>query len=231
MIRIKDLTVKYPDGHIAINKINVNISKETSVAVVGENGAGKSSLLLSLAGVLPPISGEILIDEIPVNKNNLPSIRKLVGLIFQNPDDQLFMTSVYDDIAFGPRNMGLSEWEVDIKVKGILEQFNISHLIKRIPGKLSGGEKRSVAIAGVLTMSPSVLLFDEPTSFLDPKAVRQLVHTLNSLPLTKLIATHDLSFARKVCNYVILMQNGSIVAEGPTNEILDNEILLKNCGL
>lgn len=231
MINIKDLNIRYPDGHDAVKNLTLQISEGETVAIIGANGAGKSTLLLSMVGIIPITSGTILIDEIKLNKKNVNEIRKKVGLVFQNPDDQLFMTHVYEDVAFGPRNSGYTEEEVNKRVKTALDNLKITHLSQRGPNKLSGGEKRSVAIAGVLAMNPSVMLFDEPTSFLDPRSRRNLLPVLKSLEVTKIIATHDLDLAAEICDRVILLQNGVLVAQGEPQEILENQQLLESGGL
>lgn len=231
MINIKDLNIRYSDGHDAVKNLSLQIDKGETVAIIGANGAGKSTLLLSMVGIIPISSGTISINEMDLNKKNVNEIRKTVGLVFQNPDDQLFMTHVYEDVAFGPRNSGYTEEEVNKRVENALNNLNITHLMQRAPSKLSGGEKRSVAIAGVLAMNPSVMLFDEPTSFLDPRSRRNLLPVLKSLQVTKIIATHDLDLAAEICDRVILLQNGVLVAQGNPQEILTNQQLLESGGL
>lgn len=231
MININNLTIKYPDGNTPISNLTLSIDAGVSVAVMGANGAGKSSLLLALVGILPASLGEITVGGILVNKKNLSALRNKVGLVFQNPDDQLFMTHVYEDVAFGLRNSNISEEEVNKRVLEVLAELHISHLMKCIPSKLSGGEKRSVAIGGILAMRPEIMLFDEPTSFLDPRSRRQLLPLLKGLNVTKIIATHDLDLAEKVCDRVILLKKGSLVAQGSPSEILHNVQLLEDCGL
>lgn len=231
MINITNLNIKYPDGHLAVQHLNLHIKEGESVALIGANGAGKSTFLLSLVGIMPICEGAVEINDIELNKKTIADIRKNVGLVFQNPDDQLFMTHVYEDIAFGPRNMRLSEEETDTRVKSALDKLHISHLMQRMSNKLSGGEKRSVAIAGILAMAPKVMLFDEPTSFLDPRSRRLLLPVLKDLSITKIIATHDLDLAAQICDRVILLQKGSLVAQGNPSEILYNNNLLESCGL
>ena len=231
MIEIKELSVVYPDGKKALDHINITLQDGESVALVGANGAGKSSLLLSLVGVIHPEEGEILVDGLTVNKKNMNQIREKIGIVFQNPDEMLFMTRVYDDIAFGPRNYQLPEETVELRVDQALADLHIDHLKDRSPHKLSGGEKRSVAIACVLSMNPSVMLLDEPSSFLDPSARRNMMHTLSSLRLTKLIATHDLDMALELCERVIVLKGGVVFADGDCRQILTDEALMKECGL
>jgi cobalt/nickel transport system ATP-binding protein len=201
------------------------------IAVIGANGAGKSTLLLALAGVIPHDSGEIIVDDILMEKKSLREIRKKTGMIFQNPDDQLFMPTIYEDIAFGPRNYGLPEDETATKALEALSRLGISHLNGRLSQKLSGGEKRLASLASVLVLEPDLLLIDEPTSFLDPKARRRLIGILSSLPHTMIIATHDLDMALDLCRRVILLNGGRIRADADAGEILYDAALLEECGL
>jgi len=231
LINVEHLTITYPDGNKAINDISFHIDKGQKVAIIGANGAGKSTLLMALVGIIMPAPKTIVIDNIEVNKNNFSDIRAKIGVVFQNPDDQLFMTKVYDDIAFGPRNYGVSETEIASRIDNILEALGISHLKERMPHRLSGGEKRSVALAAVLSMNPAILLLDEPSSSLDPRARKKLLAILSKLPLTQLIATHDLDMALDICDRVIILKDGCICADGKPREILVNEQLLQENGL
>lgn len=231
MIQIENLSLTYPDRTTAVSGVSLHIGEGEHVALAGANGAGKTSLLLGLVGVLLPSGGSIVIDGIAVAKKNLPDIRRRVGLVFQNPDDQLFMPTVYEDIAFGLRNSGLSEEENDKRVTEIAGQLGITALLGKSPSRLSGGEKRTVALAGVFVMQPSVLVADEPSSFLDPRARRSLIALLRSLQLTLVIATHDLDLAKSVCPRTVLLKNGIIASDGATEDILRNEELLFECGL
>jgi cobalt/nickel transport system ATP-binding protein len=174
MMKINHLSVIYPDKTIAVDNIDLHIDNEETVALIGANGAGKTSLLLALVGVVAS-AGEIIVDDLLLERKTLGEIRKRVGVVFQNPDNQLFMPTIYDDIAFGLRNYGVSEAEVEAKVDYYLKELGIMHLKHRSPLKLSGGEKRIAAIATILVMEPSIMLFDEPTAFLDPKARRNLI--------------------------------------------------------
>jgi len=230
MLKLDNVTVIYPDKTKAIDHLSFTLGESESIALIGENGAGKTSLLLAIVGVLEPVSGTIEIDGIQLHKKTVNEIRKKIGLVFQNPDDQLFMPLIYDDIAFGCRNFGLTEDEIQKSVDETLVRLNISHLRSRSSLKLSGGEKRMAAIATVLAMNPSVLLFDEPTAFLDPKAKRVLTDTLNKLQHSKIIATHDMIFASGVCDRVIVLKNGQIMADGALSLLKDNEFL-RDCGL
>ncbi|HEY5557739.1 MAG TPA: ABC transporter ATP-binding protein [Acetobacterium sp.] len=231
MIYFKDLSYSYPDGHAAIKNVNLEIKDGESIALVGANGAGKSSLFKLIVGISDIGEGSIQVDGVSVEKKTLKDIRRKVGMVFQNPDDQLFMTKVYDDVAFGPRNELLSETEVEQRVNQALEVLGIIHLKDRMPHRLSGGEKRIIAIASVLSMDPNIILFDEPTSFLDPKARRNVMETLGKLAMTKIIATHDLDMALDICDRVIILHHGSVFADGSVKDILLNEELLLNCHL
>jgi len=211
MLKLQNVTVIYPDKTKAIDNLSFMLNAGENIALIGENGAGKTSLLLAIAGVLKPAEGVI---EAP----------KQIGLVFQNPDDQLFMPLIYDDVAFGCRNFGLPEEQVKTRVEETLSQLNISHLKNRSSLKLSCGEKRMAAIATVLSMNPSILMFDEPTAYLDPKAKRALAETLKNLQHEKIIATHDMAFAAEVCNRVIVLKEGRIVAEGGKDLLHDEEV-------
>ncbi|MBC3888325.1 ATP-binding cassette domain-containing protein [Acetobacterium paludosum] len=231
MLEIEKLSYAYPDGHIAIREIDLKINDGESVALVGANGAGKSSLFKLIIGISQIKEGSIKIGDLSVEKKTLKDVRKKVGMVFQNPDDQLFMTKVYDDIAFGPRNELLSDEEVEERVNNALEMLGVTHLRDRMPHRLSGGEKRVIAIASVLSMNPQIILFDEPTSFLDPSARRNVINTLEKLEMTKIIATHDLDMALDICDRVIILHHGSVFADGKTDDILLNEELLLGCHL
>ena len=227
----RKLQFTYPDGHEAIKKMSFTIHHGESVGIIGANGAGKSTLLMLLMGVHFPSGGQVLVGDVEVTKKTLPMIRQRLGMVFQDPDDQLFMTTVYDDVAFGPRNYRLSEKEVERRVIHALDVVGITHLKDRAPFKLSGGEKRSAAIASVLSMEPDVLIMDEPTAALDPKARRRVIGLLKSFDHTKIITSHDLDMVLDTCERVIVIKNGEIAADAPTHEILTNEKLLDRCGL
>lgn len=233
MIKTEYLTVKYnaTDTICALNNISFSLASGEKVAVIGANGAGKSTLLLTLCGVLDIFSGTVSIDGTALKGKTLPTIRQKIGMLFQNPDDQLFMPTVYEDIAFAPRNYGLGEDETKKRATIILEKLGITHLEHRLSHKLSGGEKRLVTLAGILITEPFALLMDEPSSYLDPKARRGLIKILQSLPQTLLIATHDLDLALEVCSQAIILKEGVIVADDKANIILRNKTLLENCGL
>ena len=227
MIDIKNLTVSYADATVAIKDLSLQIDDGDSIALIGGNGAGKTSLMLAIVGILSADSGSITVADVEVNKKNLETIRKWVGLVFQNPDDQLFMPRTYDDIAFGPRGYGHSEDEIAEKVGMALKLLNIEHLKDKSSLKLSYGERRSVAIASIMVMNPRIIMFDEPTAFLDPKARRNLINKLKDFPQTKIIATHDINFARETCNRAVILENGTSIKEGTAEELLSDIHLLE----
>lgn len=230
MLTINNVTVEYPDGTKAINNLSLNVKSGEKLALIGANGAGKSTLMLAIEGILDS-TGKIKIDDLVVDSKNIVKVRQQVGMLFQNPDDQLFMATIYDDIAFGPRNAGLDEESVKYRVEDRLKLLNIEHLKNKTALKLSGGEKRMAALATVLAMKPSVMLLDEPTAFLDPEARRNLINVLNSLPHTMLIATHDLTFAKEVCREAVVIKDGNFFAKGNCDEILFNQELMDEGGI
>ena len=230
-IEIQDLHFSYPDGHKALNGLSFGTHHGESVALIGANGAGKSTLLLLMMGVLFAQQGSIRISGIPVTKKTLPLIRRSAGMVFQNTDDQLFMNSVEEDVAFGPLNMQLDDEEISQRVQSALEATGITHLRSRSTLKLSEGEKRSAAIATVLSMHPDILVMDEPTSFLDPRARRRLIEMLNGFDHTKIITSHDLEMVREVCTRVIVLNDGQVAADGAAEKILANAALMEHCGL
>jgi cobalt/nickel transport system ATP-binding protein len=221
----------YPDGHPAIRDLSMLITHGESVGIIGANGAGKSTLLLLLLGIYFPEKGQIRIGDVPVTAKTLPVIRQRLGLVFQDADDQLFMPTVYDDVAFGPRNYKLDEQTVAERVDAALAAVGILHLKDRAPFKLSGGEKRAAAIATVLAMQPDVLIMDEPTANLDPRARRQVIAQLQAFEHTKIIASHDLDMIAKTCQRILILSQGTVAADGPADVILADETLLVSCGL
>lgn len=225
-VEVNDLEYTYPDGTKALRGVSFTITHGESVGIIGANGAGKSTLLLHLIGILIPEKGTVRVGDFPVTKETLVHIRKSVGMIFQDPDDQLFMPTVYDDVAFGPLNLGLPPEEVDARVKQALETVGALPLIDRPPYKLSGGQKRAVAIASVLSMSPDILIMDEPSTALDPMARRRLINLLDTFDHTKIIATHDLDLVLDLCERTIVLGEGRVIADGPTLEIFSDEGLL-----
>ena len=231
IIEVDDLHYTYPDGNQVLKGISFRVTHGEKVALVGANGAGKSTLLLQFNGCLLPESGRVRIGDMPVTKKTLKHVRRTVGLIFQDPDDQLFMPLVYDDVAFGPLNLGLSPEEVDRQVMQALAAVGAVHLKDRPPYHLSGGEKRAVAIAAVLSLTPAILVMDEPSSNLDPKTRRQLIELLKTFEHSLIIATHDLDLVLDHCPRTIVLQEGRIAADGPTGEIMADEGLLSACNL
>ena len=230
VINITDLNFSYPDGHTALHGISMQIQQGEKVALVGPNGAGKSTLMLHLNGILQG-EGELVIGGLPLNKENLPVIRALVGLVFQNPDDQLFSPTVFEDVAFGPLHMGFPEDEVITRVEEALAQVDMSGFEERLSHHLSTGQKKRIAIATVLSMRPQVLVLDEPSAGLDPRARRSLIELLHALPITMLVSTHDLRMASELFPRMIIVDEGRIVADGITSELLSDENLLEKHGL
>ncbi|SKA73868.1 cobalt/nickel transport system ATP-binding protein [Clostridium sp. USBA 49] len=230
-IEVKNVHYSYPDGNKALNGIDFRINYGETVGIVGANGAGKSTLLNIILGVFFPSKGEINIGDIPLTKKNLPLIRQKVGLVFQNADDQLFMPTVYDDVAFGLRNFKLEEKEVERRVIKALQTVGILHLKDKAPYRLSEGEKRAAAIACVISMEPDILIMDEPTTSLDPKARRRLINFLKEFNHMKVIASHDMDMIWELCERTIVIKEGTIIADGLTKEILSNENLMEESSL
>ncbi|BBB89467.1 MAG TPA: ABC transporter ATP-binding protein [Methylomusa anaerophila] len=226
-----DVQYSYPDGTEALRNLGLHIGHGESVAIVGANGSGKTTLLSHLIGILFPTTGTVNIGGFPVSNKTLPHIRQTVGMVFQNPDDQLFMPTVFDDVAFGPLNLGFEAAEVESRVIAALKTVGALDLKDRPPYRLSGGQKRAVAIATVLAMEPSILVMDEPTAALDPLARRQLINLLETFSHTKIIATHDLDMVLDLCERTIVLKNGSVLADGPTGEIFGDEALLAKAHL
>jgi cobalt/nickel transport system ATP-binding protein len=213
IICIKNLHYSYPDGTRALSDINLEIQRGESLGIIGSNGAGKSTLLLHINGILQG-RGEINVFGKDLTDKNLPLIRSMVGLVFQDPDNQLFMPTVFDDVSFGPINMGMQRQDVEKSVKKALKEVDMLASIKRSSHHLSVGEKKRIAIATVLSMNPQILVLDEPSSNLDPKHRRALIKLLNMLEMTKIIATHDLDLIGQTCSRVVLMEEGKIVSGG-----------------
>ncbi|KPK25271.1 MAG: cobalt ABC transporter ATP-binding protein [Desulfobacterales bacterium SG8_35_2] len=231
IVEVRNLEFTYPDSTQALQGLSFKIRHGESVAIVGANGAGKSTLLLHLNGYLTPTAGQVRIGDFPLTKETLQEVRRTVGMVFQDPDDQLFMSTVYDDVAFGPLNLGFPLAEVAIRVLKALETVGMAHLKDRPPHRLSSGQKRRVAIATVLSMSPDILVMDEPSAGLDPRARRQLIELLKTFKHSKIIATHDLDMVLDICERTIIINNGKIEADGPTVDIFQDEKLLNNCHL
>jgi len=231
IIEIEDLSFSYPDGHGALKDISLTVGVGETVAFIGPNGAGKSTLLLHLNGILRSGNGTVRVFGLPVEEKHLREIRRKVGLVFQNPDDQLFSPTVFDDVAFGPMSMGCAEEEIRRRVRRALEQVGMSGHERRSPHHLSVGEKKRIAIATVLSMSPELLVIDEPTSSLDPRGRWELIELLRELPLTKVIASHDLEMVGALCQRAILLDGGQVVADDLTHRILCDLPLLASHGL
>jgi cobalt/nickel transport system ATP-binding protein len=231
VVEVRDLHFTYPDGTEALRGISFRLTHGEAMAIIGGNGAGKSTLLQHLNGYHLPQRGEVRIGEIPVKATTVTAIRRSVGSVFQDADDQLFMPTVFDDVAFGPLNFGLPAADVEARATAALQRVGMEHLRQRPPYKLSAGEKRAVAIATVLAMTPDVLVMDEPSSNLDPRARRRLIELLRSFEHTRIIATHDLELVVEVCPRVIVLDHGLIVAQGATRAILNDEPLMLAHGL
>lgn len=230
-ITCKDLYFSYENKKPILNDINFTITHGESVALIGANGMGKSTLLSLIVGIYLNFTGSIVVGDTPVTKKTLPYIRERIGYVFQDAEAQLFMPTVYEDIAFGPRNYHLPEEEVDRRVLHALDVVGSVHLKERATYTLSGGEKRAVSIAAVLALSPDILLLDEPSIALDPRARRKLICLLKSFEHTRIIATHDLDMVMEVCKRTLIIHEGHIVHDGPTKEVLTNEKLLYENGL
>ena len=225
-VDVSGLEFAYPDGRVALKGIDLVIDPGEKVAILGPNGAGKTTLALHMNGILDPLAGSVTIGELAVVEANLKEIRRRVGLVFQDSNDQLFMPKVSEDVAFGPANMGMSGLELEERVNRALSAVGGSELATRPSHHLSGGEKRRAARATVLAMEPDVLVFDEPSSGLDSAGRRELAATLLPLPLTQVVITHDLPLALELCPRSVIMRDGRIVSDGPTRQILANPDLL-----
>ncbi len=230
ILQVQDLHFAYPDGHVALRGVTLNLCEGEKVALVGPNGAGKSTLMLHFNGILGR-GGPVSVAGLPVNDLNLPIIRALVGLVFQNPDDQLFSPTVFEDVAFGPLHMGLPEVEVHQRVQEALAVVQMEDFRERLSHHLSVGQKKRIAIATVLSMRPQILVLDEPSAGLDPRARRSLINFLRDLPITMLVSTHDLHMVRDLFPRMIIMDDGLIVADGPTHILLEDQALLEAHGL
>ncbi|MGL5682171.1 MAG: energy-coupling factor ABC transporter ATP-binding protein [Marinifilaceae bacterium] len=230
-VQFSSVHYKYPSGYHALKGISFRINHGEKVAFIGSNGAGKSTMILHMNGLLLPTEGSVNIGDIPLSKKTSSIIRKKVGLVFQNADDQLFMPTVEEDVAFGPTNMQLPLEEIERRVSLALSAVGALSYRKSAPYHLSGGQKRSAAIASVLAMEPEILVLDEPSSNLDPKARRLLIDQIKGFNHTCIIATHDLEMAWELCNRIIVMHQGKIIADDTTKNIFENAELLKECGL
>jgi cobalt/nickel transport system ATP-binding protein len=230
-IEITDLGFRYPDGRPALHSVSLKIEAGEKVALIGPNGAGKSTLLLHLNGLLQAEAGHLKVCDLEMIEKNFGQIRAAVGMVFQDPNDQLFSPTVFDDVAFGPLYQRLPEAEVRARVDAALADVGMDSYAHRTSYHLSLGEKKRIAIATVLTMHPEILVLDEPTAGLDPRARRELIALLQRLRPTQLVATHDLDLVRQLCNRTVIMDEGSIVANGETAALLDDAELLFRHGL
>jgi cobalt/nickel transport system ATP-binding protein len=236
VIETKDITYEYPDGTKALDKVNFNVDEGKIVALLGPNGAGKSTLFLHFNGILSPSTGSVLIDEesVKYNKKDLMQVRQKVGIVFQNPDDQLFAPTVLEDVAFGPMNMGLSKEEVEVRVKEALLRVGMEGFEKKPPHHLSGGQKKRVAIAGILAMKPKIMVLDEPTSGLDPKGASQilrLLYKLNHEGITIVISTHDVDLVPLYASKVYIISEGKIIKEGTAPEVFEDVKTIRGANL
>jgi cobalt/nickel transport system ATP-binding protein len=227
---IQNLSFSYPGGNVALRDVSLRMNRGEKIAIVGPNGAGKSTLMLHLNGILSG-DGRVQVAGLEVTKPNLPIIRAKVGLVFQNPDDQLFSPTVFEDVAFGPLHMGLPEEEVRRRVDQALEQVGMSDYRDRLSHHLSAGEKKRISIATVLSMQPELLAFDEPSAGLDPRARRNLIQLLQKLPLTTLVSTHDMLMVHELFPRMVIMDQGRIVADGRTEALMSDDGLLEAHGL
>ena len=228
MLKFCDVSFSYEAGIPVIDALNFSIHKGESVGLIGANGAGKSTIMKLMLGLLQG-EGKILVDGLPVEKKNLPVIRQKIGFVLQDSDNQMFMPTVYEDMIFGPQNYGLSKEEAETRVDRVLRDLNLEELKHRHNHKLSGGEKRMAAIATILAMEPEMIVMDEPSTALDPCNRRTVINTINRLPQTKIIASHDLDMILDTCQRVILLSHGRIAADGDTDTILrDKELLEAN---
>ena len=226
MIEFQNVSFSYDAGHPVVEDLSFSIGKGETVGLIGANGAGKSTMMKLLLGLLKG-KGQITVDGLPMSKQNLSKIRQKIGFVLQDSDNQMFMPTVYEDMIFGPRNYGLSKAEAENRVDRVLKDLGLQELKHRYNHKISGGEKRMAAIATILAMEPDMILMDEPTTALDPVNRRTVIQTINALPQTKLIASHDLDMILDTCDRVILLSHGKIVADGATETILQDKALLE----
>jgi len=231
IIKIRNLEYTYPDETRALKGINLEIFKSECIGLIGPNGAGKSTLLLHLNGILRATKGEVEVLGMRVEKENLVKIRQKVAIVFQEPDDQLFMPTVFDDVAFGPANLGYSKQEIKEKVKKALKQVAMEGWEERCSHHLSLGEKKKISIATVLSIDPEILILDEPTISLDPRGRREIIQLLKNLNITKIIAGHDLEMILEICSRVVLLDEGKIVTNGNPKKVLSDKSLMESHGL
>ena len=228
VLELDSVAYAYPDGHQALFGVDLHVHRGERVAVLGPNGAGKTTLVLHLNGILLPGRGTVTVSGLPVVKENLTEIRRRVGIVFQDPDDQLFMGSVRDDVAFGPRNLGIRGAELDRQVMAALDMVGMADFVDRPPHHLSFGQRRRVAVATVLVMEPEIIVLDEPSSNLDPASRRELADILTGLDVTLMMVTHDLPYALQLCPRAVVLSDGVVAAEGRTLDILTDDALMKS---
>ena len=228
VLDLRSVAFAYPDGHQALFGVDLQVQRGERVAVLGPNGAGKTTLVLHLNGILQPGAGTVSVSGLPVVKDNLAEIRRRVGIVFQDPDDQLFMGSVRDDVAFGPRNLGVRGADLDRQVMTALDMVGMADFVDRPPHHLSFGQRRRVAVATVLVMEPEIVVLDEPSSNLDPASRRELADILTGLDVTLMMVTHDLPYALQLCPRAIVLSDGIVAAEGSTFDILTDDALMKS---
>ena len=226
-VEVRDLSYSYPDGHRALDGVDLTVAAGERIAVLGPNGAGKTTLMLMLNGILTPSHGSVRAAGLAVEKPHLREVRRRVGIVFQDPDDQLFMPTVRDDVAFGPANLGLSGDEVDASVADALAVVGMTQAVGRSPHHLSFGERRRVALATVLAMHPDVLVLDEPSSNLDPVARRELAEIVMGLDITVVLVTHDLPYAWQLCARAVVLDEGRLVADGSIGDVLSDEPMMR----
>ena len=227
MITFDNISFAYETGAPVLRGVSFHISPGEAVGLIGANGAGKSTIMKLMLGLLPCTEGEIRVDGVRVEKKTLPQIRRTLGFVLQDSDSQMFMPTVYEDMMFAPRNYGLSKEEAEKKVDAVLEQLNLTELKHRHNHKISGGEKRMAAIATILAMEPKAILMDEPSIALDPVNRRTVIQAVNDMPMTKLIASHDLDMILDTCDRVLLLSGGQLAADGPAEAILRDQTLLE----
>ena len=231
VLDVRGLAFAYPDGHQALFGVDLHVHRGERVALLGPNGAGKTTLVLHLNGILAAGAGSVEVSGLPVTRAHLPEIRRRVGVVFQDPDDQLFMGTVRQDVGFGPANLGLRGAELEARVQWALEQVGMAQYADRPPHHLSFGQRRRVAVATVLAMEPEILVLDEPSSNLDPASRRELADILRSLDVTVLMVTHDLPYALELCPRSLILSDGVIAADGGTAELLADDALMRAHGL
>ena len=229
-VSVRNLSYSYPDGVEALRGVSLTVNAGETVGLLGPNGAGKSTLLLHLNGILGA-NGNVVINGQPVSPRTVETVRRQVGLVFQDPDDQLFMPTVEDDVAFGPRNYGYNETSIAQRVREALAKVGMEGSENRPPHHLSVGQKKRVALATVLVLDCTILVLDEPTAGLDPRGRREIIRLLRSLPQSQIIATHDMALAWELCQRVFIMDEGRILAQGAAQEVLSNQRLLEEHGL